>query len=183
MPSEKQVTGAELAILSILVEKPMHGYMLERVIEERNMRDWTPIGFSSIYYILRKLLKLGWLKRSLDKNEAQGPARQVYSLTDAGRRKWKAAVLKALSTPNQFNNLFQLGLANIGNLELDEVSRALQTHQTILSGIYQNVQGKFAFQKAYMPWYVRGMFELSQEQLRSELRWLGDFIQVVENRS
>ena len=49
------MTNAELAILSLIGEKPRHGYDIEQVIEVRGMRDWTEIGFSSIYYILRKL--------------------------------------------------------------------------------------------------------------------------------
>ena len=53
------MTNAELAVLSLLVEQPRHGYEIERVIEERGMRDWTEIGFSSIYYVLGKLEKRG----------------------------------------------------------------------------------------------------------------------------
>ena len=35
------MTNAELAILSLIVEKSMHGYEIERVIEAREMRNWT----------------------------------------------------------------------------------------------------------------------------------------------
>jgi DNA-binding PadR family transcriptional regulator len=48
------MTNAELAILSLVVEKPRHGYQIEQVIEERGMREWTEVGFSSIYYLLKK---------------------------------------------------------------------------------------------------------------------------------
>ena len=43
---------SELALLTILVEGPQHGYQLEQVIEGRGLREWTEIGFSSIYYLL-----------------------------------------------------------------------------------------------------------------------------------
>ena len=51
------MTNAELAILSLVAEQPRHGYEIENVIEQRGMRAWTEIGFSSIYYILKKLEK------------------------------------------------------------------------------------------------------------------------------
>ena len=35
------MTNAELAVLSLVAEKPRHGYEIEQVIEERGMRDWT----------------------------------------------------------------------------------------------------------------------------------------------
>ena len=50
-----KMTNAEFAILSLIVEQPRHGYEIEQVIEERGMRNWTEVGFSSIYYILNKL--------------------------------------------------------------------------------------------------------------------------------
>ena len=46
------LTNAELAILSLIVEQPRHGYEIEQVIEQRGMREWTDVGFSSIYYLL-----------------------------------------------------------------------------------------------------------------------------------
>ena len=49
------MTNAELVILSLIAERPRHGYQIEQVIEEREMREWTELGFSSIYYILNKL--------------------------------------------------------------------------------------------------------------------------------
>ena len=44
------MTNAELAVLSLVVEAPRHGYEIEQAIAERGMREWTEIGFSSIYY-------------------------------------------------------------------------------------------------------------------------------------
>ena len=49
-----KISNAELALLSLIVEQPRHAYEIEQVIEERNMRYWTEIGFSSIYRLLSK---------------------------------------------------------------------------------------------------------------------------------
>ena len=46
------MTSAEFAILTLIVEQPRHGYEIEQVIEQRGMRQWTEVGFSSIYYLL-----------------------------------------------------------------------------------------------------------------------------------
>ena len=53
----KKLTDAELMILGLLAEMPRHGYELEQVIEKRALREWTEIGFSSIYFVLGKLEK------------------------------------------------------------------------------------------------------------------------------
>ncbi|HUV26505.1 MAG TPA: PadR family transcriptional regulator, partial [Anaerolineales bacterium] len=59
------MTNAELAILSLIAEQPRHGYDIEQVIEARGMREWTEIGFSSIYYLLNKLEKDGMIESHL----------------------------------------------------------------------------------------------------------------------
>jgi len=96
------MTNAELAILSLIIEQPRHGYNLEQVIEERGMRNWTEIGFSSIYYILRKLEKAGLIESHTEPSEGKGPGRKVYQVTSAGRKTWYAAALESLSTINPF---------------------------------------------------------------------------------
>jgi DNA-binding PadR family transcriptional regulator len=55
----KHLTDAELLLLGLVAEMPRHGYELDQVIQQRGMREWTEIGFSSIYFVLGKLEKLG----------------------------------------------------------------------------------------------------------------------------
>ena len=70
-----EISNAELALLSLIVEQPRHAYEIEQVIEERNMRYWTEIGFSSIYRLLAKLEEASWLSGQLQPPEGRGPAR------------------------------------------------------------------------------------------------------------
>ena len=74
------MTNAELAILSLVAEQPRHGYEIEQVIEARGMREWTEVGFSSIYYLLKKLERRGLVEGHLEAAE-RGPARKIYRLT------------------------------------------------------------------------------------------------------
>ncbi len=39
--------SAQIAVLGLLVERPLHGYGIAQLIEQRGMRSWTSIGFSS----------------------------------------------------------------------------------------------------------------------------------------
>ena len=76
------LTDAELLVLSRLVaEMPRHGYQLEQVIEERGMREWTQIGFSSIYFVLGKLKKMGLVTA---KRPAGAKAKKAFAITDMG---------------------------------------------------------------------------------------------------
>ena len=70
----------EELILGILAEQPCHGYQIEKLIEERGMRKWTDVGFSSIYYILEKLEKKG-LAESVP---TKGKDKKEYKITKSG---------------------------------------------------------------------------------------------------
>ena len=93
------MTNAELAILSLVVEQPRHGYHIEQTIVQRNMRDWTDVGFSSIYYVLGKLETAGLVISKREPAPRSGPARRVYSATDEGVAAMHQEALKAIAGP------------------------------------------------------------------------------------
>lgn len=66
------------AVLSLLAEKPMHGYQIIREIDERSGGSWKPSA-GSVYPTLQLLADEGLLTTE----EANG--RKTYSLTEAGR--------------------------------------------------------------------------------------------------
>lgn len=79
-----ELTPAELTLLGLLVEKPRHGYELDEVIDARGMREWTEIGFSSIYYLLTRLRDRGLIAEVDAPRAGRGKARRVYGPTSEG---------------------------------------------------------------------------------------------------
>lgn len=66
------------AVLSLLAEKPMHGYQIINEISERSGGTWKPSA-GSVYPTLQLLADEGLIEAE-EKN-----GRKTYSLTDAGR--------------------------------------------------------------------------------------------------
>ncbi|MFC8304608.1 PadR family transcriptional regulator [Specibacter sp. NPDC057265] len=66
------------AVLSLLAERPMHGYQIIREIEERSSGSWKPSA-GSVYPTLQLLADEGFISAE----ESNG--RKIYSLTEAGR--------------------------------------------------------------------------------------------------
>ena len=157
----------------------MHGYQIEQIIEERGMRDWTNIGFSSIYYILEKLRKIGWLESVLEYGEGKGPARQIFSLTNTGRNTWERAVIHALSHPRRSSSNFQLGLSNLLLLEREQIISALKEYVNELEQKYQQVLEKLTNYGENLPWNASAMFDLSLAQIKTELDWVKAFIEKI----
>lgn len=173
-------TNAELAVLTLLAEHPMHGYQIEQTIESRGMREWTEIGFSSIYYILEKLRSRGCVQSRLEPAEGKGPARQVFSLTPAGREVFRKAALNALARPSRTFSNFQLGLASLPLLGKKEILTAFRSYQALLQNKHVELVAKRADLQPNLPWHIVGMFELDLAQLQCELKWLESFINTTE---
>ena len=173
------MTNAEIAILSLIAERPRHGYEIEGVIEERGMRDWTEVGFSSIYYLLKKLEGEGYIKARLEKPQGRGPARKVYHITQAGREAWYAASLGALSEPHNCYPLIQLGLANMPGLPKQEAMDALRQYKDRLVERREYVRSRAEAQRP-MPGHVEAMFDFSLTMIEAERKWISRFIKQLE---
>src|SRR5215468_3556014 len=176
------MTNAELAILSLIAEQPRHGYEIEQVIQERGMRDWTEIGFSSIYYLLKKLEKAGWVSSQLDAENEQGPARRVYAITDAGRLTWYEATLDVLTNPRPIYDPFQLGLANLPGIPPEEAIHALAQYRDQMQARLDYMKTQWERSGAPPPDNVNAMFDLSVTIISAEVAWLEQFIQRLEQK-
>ena len=163
-----ECTDAELLLLGLLAEMPRHGYELEQEIERRNLREWTRIGFSSIYFVLGKLKQAGLVSA---KKASGAKARQTFSITAAGRRILAAQTIAALRAYRQTYSSVLLGLmhwpvlAREAALEaLDARGRAVDTEMARLESIRVDQQP--------LPDYVEALFDFSIGQLKAEANWI-----------
>ena len=172
------MTNAELAVLSLVAEQPRHGYEIEQVIEERGMREWTEVGFSSIYYLLKKLEQKAWAEGRLEE-AARGPARKVYQATAAGREAQREALLEALAVPAQCYPPLQLGLANLPGIPPDEAVAALRQYRESLEKRQAHAQSRWDEQKP-LPYFVEAMFDYSITLIEAEKGWIEKLIRRIE---
>jgi DNA-binding PadR family transcriptional regulator len=175
------MTNKELAILSLIVETPRHGYEIEQIIEERGMREWTEIGFSSIYYILRKLEQAGWVESRLETDAGRGPARKVYHTTPEGMRAWHDATLEVLSCPAPSSMPFLLGLSNLPGIAPDETLTAVVQYRAHLAERRDHLRTRVQ-EQAPLPHFVDAMFDLSLTLIEAELAWVTRFADRLERR-
>jgi DNA-binding PadR family transcriptional regulator len=86
------LTTPDLVLLSLLAERPMHGYQANLELERREIRDWAGISRPQVYYSLEKLARAGMI-RGLETDEpAAGPERSAFETSAKG----KAALAEAL---------------------------------------------------------------------------------------
>jgi DNA-binding PadR family transcriptional regulator len=175
------MTDAEMALLGLLAEQPRYGYEIDQIIEARGMREWADIGFSSIYYLLKKLEGADLIRGGRQGGGA-GPARKVYRLTSAGRRALHAGTLAALSVPIAMHARIQVGLANLPGVSSAEAARALRRYRRQLADRLRGLAATQASQQP-LPYFVDAMFDHSLSLIEAEAAWLERFILRLDRRS
>lgn len=164
-----------LALLGLLAEGPKYGYQLEEDIQTRGMREWTEIGFSSIYYLLNKLAERGWVLARMEAS-AHGPNRKVFTLSESGLAALKIAVTDRLSNPTPNTGEFDLALAFMAVLPEETIYHALTEYQQRLEQSLARVRARFQSQLPLPP-HVITLFEHSLHQMQAELTWLNHYLE------
>ncbi|MEX3008301.1 PadR family transcriptional regulator [Hoeflea sp. TYP-13] len=165
---KSELTNAEYAILGLLMERPCHGYDLDRLIEERGMREWTELAFSSIYFLLGKLEKNGLAESRID---PQKKTRKIYHPTERARSVFRNATVRALADPHPLYPAILLGLANWASLDRKTALAALRRRDDTLAEISARIAAKAKGAPQFLP-HINALFDYSTSQLQAERNWL-----------
>jgi transcriptional regulator len=79
--------SAELAILAVLAEEPLHGYEIARRIAQQS-GGVLRFTLASLYPMLYRLERRGWVRGNWE-TVPSGRRRRCYRLTAAGRREFQ----------------------------------------------------------------------------------------------
>ena len=93
--SRAELSVADLVVLSLLAERPMHGYELWAELLRRQVWKWAAISRPQVYYSLNKLQNAGLVRPVRDPDAALGPERSVLQPTAAGRRELTDSLARA----------------------------------------------------------------------------------------
>lgn len=173
------LTSSEATVLGLVIERPQHGYDLEQVIEQRGIRQWTDIGFSSIYYLLAKLEKRGLVSVL----EASGGAksRRVFQATRAGREAATHNTLALIAELRTRPHPLLVGLANLPLLSEHAYAEALRTRlaqvEVRIAAVTEAEQTQ-----APLPLPAREVFSYSLSLLEAERSWLAARVPVSDDR-
>ena len=174
----KCLTAAELLVLGMVAEMPRHGYELEQVIEQRGMREWTQIGFSSIYFVLAKLEKQELVAAE---KPAGAKAKKVFRVTDAGRATLAQQSLAALRTVRPSYGSVLLGMAHWPVLERDVALSALKERGAAVEAELQRL-GDIQIAQQPLPDFVEALFDYALGQLRADAEWVAQTLDYMTTK-
>jgi DNA-binding PadR family transcriptional regulator len=172
------MTNAELLLLGLVAEMPRHGYELEQVIEQRGMREWTQIGFSSIYFVLGKLEKAGFLAAKMP---AGSKARKAFSITPAGREALVAQTIEALSSFRSTYSSALLGMVHWPALSREAALAALELRSAAVAREMERLE-RVRFWRQPLPDFIEALFDFSAGQLGAEKTWVTNTLNYMKTK-
>jgi DNA-binding PadR family transcriptional regulator len=174
------LTQIEIVLLALLYEEDRYGYEIEAVIEERKMRNWTKIGFSSIYNSLSNLEKKGWIGWRYE-TEYGSPARKVYFVKDTFKETVLETIKKTLHSPERLYSEFSIGLAFSNLLTKEEVYECLVKYRESLEKRRQALLQSYTEQPmVHNIIHVKALFTLPLRQIEAEVEWINELLEEIK---
>src|SRR5215216_5637587 len=100
-----------LAVLSLLIERPMHPYEMSSTMRERVKEESIKLNYGSLYSVVDSLLRHGLIEVQETVREGRRPERTVYAVTDLGRTEFVDWLSELVAVPVKEFTQFEAALS------------------------------------------------------------------------
>jgi DNA-binding PadR family transcriptional regulator len=178
------ISNAEAALLGLLAEGPMHPYQIEQEVKYRDMRFWTDLSMSSIYKLLRRLEKSGFVTRT-NTVSAENRLRKLYSLSGEGTMALQKKIEALLSEPEHIRWRLDIGIYNCTLIPSKTMRDALKKYRAAITDKIKSYNALKKFLKdSNCPAHRLSLATRPVYLLKAEIIWIDSFLAASgKNRS
>ena len=175
-------TPLALAVMNLLMERPMHPYEMKSTMKERGHDQVIRLKGGSIYDTVERLEAGGFIKSQKTSREGRRPERTVYAITEAGRDEITGWLAELLTQPVNEYPQFGGALAFVAALDKDEVTRLLKMRIALLDARIAGAEKQLKnFLGMGLPrlFLVEGEYAVAMR--RAELEWVRSIIDDIQS--
>ncbi len=172
---KRELTTPDFVLLSLLAERPMHGYQANAELERREVRDWAGISRPQVYYSIEKLAQFGLVRASEIELPAAGPERSVFQTTVKGRAALADALEREEWATHRERPLFLTWIAlswqvrpGVFRQQIERRREFLENELSREEATLRSIKKEVGHRFHEAVWMVSLMIE----RFRGELRWL-----------
>jgi DNA-binding PadR family transcriptional regulator len=161
-----------LAVLSTVMQGPMHPYEIASLLRARGKDADMEIKWGSLYTVVRNLAKHGFLEVVDSRREGARPERTIYRITDAGVAELRDWTRELIALPQPELPRFKAGLSVLAVLTPDEAANALRERLGELERGVAAQRAYYGEQGADVPrlFLVEGEYEIAVRE--AEAAWV-----------
>lgn len=140
------------------------------------MRRWTGIGFSSIYWVLDRLVADGLAEIDEVQTDGRAGGRRVFRATTAGVRAWRQESLAVMADLGRPVEEFLIALSGLPGLDRAAARAALELRLAAIDAKLVEIRTAEAGARAGVPAHVDEMFAFGRVILEAQRAWLGGLL-------
>ncbi|WP_410607436.1 PadR family transcriptional regulator [Amycolatopsis sp. lyj-109] len=179
MKRRKVANVLGLAVLSVVLERPMHPYEMATVLKQRGKDADMPIKWGSLYTVVTNLEKHGFLEAVESVKDGGRPERTVYRITPAGREEFEDWVRELVGTVDREPPRFKAGLSMIGVLGPDQAISRLRERLAQLGERAEAHRAALEQLRPLMPRLFLVEVEYDLAMTEAEARWVHGFLEEL----
>ena len=176
-------TPLAMAVMNLLMERPMHPYEMKSLMKERGHDQVVKLKGGSIYDTVERLEQGGFITAQETNRDGRRPERTVYSITEAGREETTGWLRELLAQPVNDYPQFAAALAFFAGLDKDEVLRLLKVRIALLESqiagtekVLENFTTTMGLPRLFL---VETEYAIAMN--RAELEWVRNLIKEIEH--
>ncbi|WP_332909221.1 PadR family transcriptional regulator [Nocardia asteroides] len=160
-----------LAILSVMVERPMHRYEIAATLRSHGKDQDMDIKWGSLYTVVRNMEKAGFLEIVGSERAGARPERVIYRITEAGRKELVDWTRDLVARPQREQSRFVAGLSVLAVLSPDEVVSLLEQRAAALENTLAEIRAQVGAVEG-LPRLFLIETEFGVAMLEAELGWV-----------
>ncbi len=160
-----------LAVLSVIVQRPMHRYEIAATLRAHGKDRDMDIKWGSLYTVVQNMEKVGFLEVVGSERDGARPERVIYRITDAGRAEMADWTRELLAAPEPEHHRFTAGLSILAVLPPEEVIELLGTRIAALVRTIETTRAELTALASTLPRLFLVESEYGLAMLEAEARW------------
>ncbi len=180
------LTTPDLVLLSLLAERPMHGYQANAELERRQWRNWVDLSRPQLYYSMEKLARAGMIAVAETDEPSGGPDRRVFNTTAEGRAALASALEREDWASQRDRPAFLTWLALSWQARPGGTARQLKRRRGFLQAELAREQLTLRAVRREVGHHCHEavwMINLTIAQFRTELRWIDKVSRELRHRA
>lgn len=174
-----------LAVLVLLMERPMHPYEMASNLRGRGKHYSMAIKWGSLYTVVQNLEKHGFIAATGSTRQGRRPERTVYAITDAGRVElddWLRELV-GVPEPDTEHLRFEAALSEIAALPPDDAIELLTYRLRALDSYLTTQEAGLKGFSREVPRLFLIEVEYKLALVRAEAEWIRALLKELEDGS
>jgi DNA-binding PadR family transcriptional regulator len=174
-----ELSHVAFVVLGLVSEYPCHGKDINERIEDRGMREWTAIGESSTYSVLKNLKGKGLIESWVE--EEDNRLVKIYQITQKGTTVLKRMITKILNEFIGKNDPdFYMAFSMLPYLSQKEQIEVFSNSLSLIERHKKQLEDMLV-KNAHQPLNVRGLFVHPIKILQTDIEFLEMVIEEIKN--